>query len=142
MIQNVYIASPFFNEREIKNIEYAEKVLESKGIGYFSPMRHQASGTPGTPEWAEKLFKLDVDAINKADAVVLMYYGNYSDSGTAWECGYAYSVGKPVVVVHVDRESDSNLMIHCGCATNVYLDEFEGFDFGKMPVYRYEGKMY
>lgn len=141
-INNIYLASPFFNDTEVKNIEYVESVLEDKGLAYFSPMRHSVDGKPGTPEWAHKVFNVDKGEIEKADAVVALYYGNTSDSGTAWECGYAYSIGKPVVLVHIDRDGDSNLMMHCGCWTNIYLDELKDYNFETMPVYEYEGKMF
>ena len=140
---NIYLAGPFFNETEIKNIEYAEQVLKQKGFSYFSPMRHEErSEEPGTPAWARKLFEMDKAEIEKSDIVVALYYGSNSDSGTAWECGYAYAIGRPVVLVHVNREADSNLMLHCGCRTNTYLDELEQFDFDAMPLQEFEGKMY
>ena len=139
----IYLAGPFFNETEIRNIEYAEKILEQKGIPYFSPMRHEErTEEPGTPAWARKLFEMDRDEIQKADAVLAIYYGNNSDTGTAWECGYAAGIGKPVLLVHVQRDGDSNLMMHCGCQTNLYLDELAALDFEKIPVREYEGKMF
>ena len=140
-VQSVYLASPFFNETEIENVEYVEKILEDNGMTYFSPMRHEAEGEPGTPEWAENIFQMDVEEIQKADAVVVLNYGSYSDSGTAWECGYAVGIGKPVVLVHVNRDGDSNLMMHCGSTTNIYLDELKDFDFETMPFFDYQGKM-
>jgi hypothetical protein len=55
-------------------------------------MRHEERDeTPGSPEWARKLFEMDRQAIDECDAVLTLYYGNYSDTGTAWECGYAPS---------------------------------------------------
>ena len=138
----IYIAGPFFNEAEIENIEYAERILTEKGIEFFSPMRHEErTEEPGTPAWARKLFEMDRKAIHAADALLVMYYGNYSDTGTAWECGYAYAIGKPVIIVHVSVEDISNLMIHCGCHTNIKLEELEEYDFKAMPVYEYEGRM-
>ena len=138
----IYLAGPFFNDEEVKNIEYAESVLEEKGYSFFSPMRHTVDAEFGTTEWAEKIFEMDVEKKKKADTVVLMYYGSNSDSGTAWECGYAYSIGKPIVVVHINRYGDSNLMIHCGSTTNIYLENLADYDFEEMPVYEYEGQMF
>ncbi len=139
---NIYLAGPFFNETEIRNVEYAERVLAARGLEVFSPMRHEErSEEPGTPAWARKLFEMDRAAIDEADALVVLYYGNYSDTGTAWECGYAYAKGKPIVLVHADGDADSNLMMHCGCRTNIRLDGLETFDFETMPVYDYIGRM-
>jgi nucleoside 2-deoxyribosyltransferase len=43
--------------------------------------------------------KRDLDA---ADAVVAIMDGPDPDSGTAWECGYAYALGKPTVLLRTD----------------------------------------
>ena len=76
-----------------------------------------------------------VSGSDRTDAVI-----GYSDSGTAWECGYAYGTNTPVVVVHLGE--DSNLMIHEGCHTNITLDDLKIYDFNKMPHKPYEGKMF
>lgn len=137
----IYIAGPFFNETEIRNIEYAEQILTEKGISFFSPMRHEERDElPGSSAWARKLFEMDRQAIEECDTVLTLYYGNYSDTGTAWECGYAYAKGKPVILVHAGGE-DSNLMMHCGCHTNITLPELRTYDFDAMPVCEYTGKM-
>ena len=141
-VKHVYLAGPFFNETEIKNIERVEEILTKKGITFFSPMRHSVDGEVGSNEWAEKVFEMDLEEIAGADAVVAVYDGNYSDSGTSWECGYAYGKGIPVILVHVDEDGDSNLMLHIGCTSNVNLDDLEDYDFDSMPEYEYEGKMF
>ena len=139
--KRVYLAAPFFNDTEVKNVEYVENVLSEKGLSYFSPMRRENKGEPGTKEWAYDIYEADITEIKNADVVVVLSYGNYDDSGTSWECGYAVGIGKPVVLVHIDRNGDSNLMMHCGGLTNIYLDELADYDFDSMPVYEYTGKM-
>ncbi|MBR3305514.1 MAG: nucleoside 2-deoxyribosyltransferase [Christensenellaceae bacterium] len=141
-VKRIYLAGPFFNDEEIKNIEYAEAVLKGKGLSFFSPMRHKADGKPGTPDWAGNVFVMDRNEIDRADAVIALYYGNTGDTGTAWECGYASAIGKPVVLVHVYRDADSNIMMHCGCTTNIYIEDLKDFDLDLMPVYEYTGKMF
>ena len=138
----IYLAGPFFNETEVRNIEYAEQVLKEKGLDFFSPLRHEErTEKPGTSAWAHKLFEMDRAAIEDADALVVLYYGNYSDTGTAWECGYAFAKGKPVILVYVDADADSNLMMHCGCRANISLQDLKDYDFDTMPRSEYEGKM-
>ena len=137
----IYLAGPFFNDEELKNVELAESVLEKKGYQFFSPRRQSYDSEPGTKEWAYDIFETDRSQIENADVVVALYYGNDSDSGTAWECGYAAAIGKPIVLVHAKRDGDSNLMMHCGATTNIYLDQLADFDFEAMPVYEYEGTM-
>lgn len=137
----VYIAGPFFNEAEIAAVEYAERVLTQKGYEFFSPMRHTVDAEVGTVEWAQKVFAMDRENLDKADVVVLLYYGNYSDTGTAWECGYAYARGTPVILVHVDGD-DSNLMLHVSSTSNIALKDLETYDFETLPRYEFEGKMF
>ena len=141
-IQRIYLAGPFFSETEIKKTEYAEKVLEKRGFTFFSPMRHKVDAKPGTMEWSDQIFAMDKDEIHNADAVVALYYGGYSDSGTAWECGYAAAIGKPVILVHADRESNANVMLISGSTTNIYLEDLETYDFETLPAYGYQGKMF
>ena len=105
-------------------------------------MRHSVDAENGTLDWAYKIFEMDQSEIQKADAVVAVYYGSDSDSGTAWECGYAAAIGKPVILVHANSDGDSNLMMHCGAATNIYLEDLSSYDFNIMPVFEYNGKMY
>ena len=92
-------------------------------------------------QMTHKLFEMDRAAIEDADALVVLYYGNYSDTGTAWECGYAFAKGKPVILVYVDADADSNLMMHCGCRANISLQDLKDYDFDTMPRSEYEGKM-
>ena len=141
-VRSIYLAGPFFNAAEIGMVEYAEDVLAKRGFSFFSPMRHETAARVGTVEWAKQTFAMDRDAIEKADAVVALYHGSNGDTGTAWECGYAAAIGKPVVLVHTSRDGDSNLMMHCGCTTNIYLEDLAAFDFDTMPRLEYEGKMF
>ena len=142
-ISRIYLAGPFFNETEIKNIEYVEKLLAKKGLSFFSPMRAEFKGFEiGTPDWANAVFKADCEQIRASDAVLALYYGSNGDTGTAWECGYAYSICKPVILVHVKREGDANIMMHCSSYTNIFLEDLESLDFENIPVIEYKGKMF
>lgn len=138
----IYLASPFFNETELKNVEKAEEILFKRGFEVFSPRLNEVRSEEniGSPLWSIETFMNDRRFIDWADAVVMLYYGNYSDSGTAWECGYAFGTNTPVVAVHLGE--DSNLMIHESCHTNISFDELSTYDFNKMPRKPYSGKMF
>ena len=142
MIRKIYLASPFFNDQEVECLDRAEQILRKRGYEVFSPREHNLpEETTGTASWSRKTFQVDRKGIDQADCVVLLYWGNYSDSGTAWECGYAYAIGKPVVVVQLGESS--NLMVHEGSHTNLNgVEELEAYDFETMPVLKYTGKMY
>ncbi len=138
----VYLASPFFNEKEIEVLEKVEKILKKKGLRVFSPREHQFGHIHevGSSAWSLATFNNDKKFIDCSDIVVCIYHGNYSDSGTAWEVGYAYGTQKPVVVVHVGDAS--NLMIHEGSHANVTIEELKDYDFEELPSNQYTGKMF
>ena len=142
MIRKIYLASPFFNDRETGCLERAEQILRKRGYEVFSPREHNLPDEiAGTASWSRRTFQVDREGIEGADCIVLLYWGNYSDSGTAWECGYAYAIGKPVLVVQLGESS--NLMVHEGSHTNLNgVEELEAYDFETMPVLKYTGKMY
>lgn len=137
----IYLASPFFCEEELSNVERVEKILLDRGFDVFSPRLHEVrtDRTINTAFWSKQTFESDRRAIDDSDAIVMLYYGSVSDSGTAWECGYAYAKGKPTVVVHFG--TCSNLMVHEGCRANISLDELYSYDFEKMPPKAYSGEM-
>jgi len=140
-VKHVYIASPFFNDVEYDNVGYVESILEKRGLSYFSPMRHDVDAEAGSLDWAYKTFEVDRTEILKADAVVAIYYGSEGDTGTAWECGFAIGNGIPVILVHVDMENGSNLMVNCGSTTNITLADLTTYDFDNLPVFEFDGAM-
>lgn len=136
----IYLASPFFNEKELVYVSGAEETLRKRGFEVFSPREHEVRGEEvGSRKWSEMTFESDRVAIDACDVMVMLYHGGYSDSGTSWECGYAYGTGKKVVVVQLG--SDSNLMVHEGSHANIAFDELESYDFEKLPVKTYSGNM-
>lgn len=68
------------------------------------------------------LFSENIDAISQADVVLAVLDGADSDSGTCWECGYAYGLGRPVIGLRTDIRKGGdeprhgvNLMLSYGC---------------------------
>lgn len=136
----IYLASPFFNEEELNNVKAAEEILRKRGFTLFSPRENEVrEGVPFSSAWSAETFRNDRRFLDWADAVVMLYYGAYSDSGTAWECGYAYATHKPVIVVHFGEKS--NLMVHEGCHANITLAELAEYDFETMPHKKWTGDM-
>ena len=110
----VYLASPFFNETEINVYEKVIALLrEEKDIDLFVPREHTIPNGWEMPnhQWAENVFAVGLLALQKAEVVVVINHGMYSDSGTAWECGYAYALGKKVVNVCVGCDKAFSLMM-------------------------------
>ena len=97
----IYLASPFFNINEILMYECAIENLRAKGYDVYVPREHaiEDAWQMSNKTWAGYVFDEDVRAINECDVVLVMNHGMYSDSGTAWEAGYAMAAGKKVIQI-------------------------------------------
>lgn len=129
----VYLAAPLFTQAEWQwNQAFAHR-LEAFGLRVFLP---QAKAEPMLKRQAKfnpkKLFDANVKGIETANVIVAILDQPDPDSGTCWECGYAYKLGKPVLGVRTDirqlsdaPKSSTNLMLDCSC-----------YDFLKVPTAR------
>ena len=126
----VYLASPFFNEKENEVYKSVIKSLRNDRHKVFVPKEHTIPNAWDLPNavWGESVFAVDILGIQKCDVVVVLNFGMYSDSGTAWECGYAYALGKKVVNVLCSDDNTYSLMMLNGCNTYVKIDNiFENY---------------
>jgi nucleoside 2-deoxyribosyltransferase len=116
----IYLAGPLFSlaEREFnrslaRSLRDWPSDSEIKDYEVFLPQEHPQGQAP-----AGEIFDHDKQAIENADVVVANMDGPDPDSGTSWECGYAYGIGKPVIAFRTDvrpnEEADKmpfNLML-------------------------------
>ena len=128
----IYLAGPFFNDRERENIEKVRDILRGKNLDVFVPMEHKFEDDDkmANDVWGKMVFELDRDAIFDCDALVCIYDGMYSDSGTAWEIGFAKALNKKIVVVHADYVGVASLMINNSADFNINgIESLKDFDF-------------
>ena len=91
----LYFAGPLFSAAERAwNAEVAAG-LRDAGHQVFMPQEQEPA------QDAAGIFVTDLGGIEWAEAVVAIMDGPDPDSGTAWECGYAYGK-KPVILVRTD----------------------------------------
>jgi len=133
-----YVASPLFTVAQKIRIK---KVVDALRWYHdvYSPMEHQIPNAWELPndEWAREVFKNDIEALDNADAVVVIYDGLYSDSGTAWEIGYAYAKNKQIFVIVADEKEMQSLMVF-GSASHLFtIDNFIKFAENNKPPYLY-----
>ena len=120
----LYIAGPLFTQAERRwNRELAAALrLLDPSLELFLP-QDEAVAEDDVPNFS-KIFEICLRGIDNADIVVGILDGPDSDSGTCFECGYAYARGKPVVGVRTDlRNSEDrglNAMLSRAC-TQVLL---------------------
>ena len=93
----LYLAGPLFTVAERTfNAELA-RFLESRGFEVWLPQENEPRRNT-----AKTIFQMDVAALEAADLIVACMDGADPDSGTAWECGYAYAKAKPIVCYRTD----------------------------------------
>ncbi len=96
---NLYLAGPLFTQAERAwNVRLAA-LLTGAGHSVFLP---QAEGQAIARLGADAVFRVDVDGVRSADAVVAILDGADPDSGTSFECGMAFALGIPIVAVRTD----------------------------------------
>ena len=140
-MKKIYLASPLFTEYERKKVQSVASLLRASGFEVYVPMEHQIEDGWSYPNatWGRMVFEEDVKAIRECDQVVCIYYGLYSDSGTAWECGYAYAKGKPIhqLLYGFDKDKVFSLMMVNGCSS---WDFMENFIFDRNDTFQIEQK--
>lgn len=101
----VYLASPFFNPRQVEKLHIVEKLLETDlKLKVYSPSRDGIKLDIKTSTYEDRLatFNDNVKNIDNADIVVAIV--DELDTGTLWEVGYAKQNSKPIFVLTLDQE--------------------------------------
>ena len=128
MSEYVYVAGPLFDEGERWWIEEVERVVVATGRTTFLPHR---DNPPKTAENVAEIFANDRAAIDRCALMVASLNGVITDDGTAWEIGYAFARGVPIIGLHTDwrrrfEHEVVNLMIECSVDRVVHsLDELD-----------------
>ena len=125
-----YLAAPFGTPGSIRreNAMRAKEALEKNGYDVCAPWEYKIPHDWDYPnhEWGLMVFTNDVYAIDHSDMVVVLSYGREdTTSGTNWEAGYAFGVGKKVIVVECGDSAVMSLMVSNGCYSRIAsLDDF------------------
>lgn len=125
-MKKIYLASPFFSEDELKIYKEVISILRKhENVEVFVPMEHEIPNAFDVPnaKWGYEVFNIDKEAIDNSDIVIVLNFGMYSDSGTAWEAGYAFAKGKDVYHVLCGNGEYSLMMIN-GTGKIITLDDF------------------
>jgi nucleoside 2-deoxyribosyltransferase len=126
----IYLASPFFNEAEIEVYRRVITALRAEGYQVYVPQEHaiENAWSLSNEDWAQQVFVEDLYALDSCEVVMVLNFGMYSDSGTAWEAGYAFAKGKTVVQVLCGGENATySLMMMNGCSNIVELPQVAHF---------------
>jgi nucleoside 2-deoxyribosyltransferase len=88
----IYLAGPLFTTSEQEFNRRLRELLEKAGHQVWLPQEHEPRERS-----ARTIFDTDVAGLDASQVVVANLDGPDPDSGTCWECGYAY--GKKLIIV-------------------------------------------
>jgi nucleoside 2-deoxyribosyltransferase/predicted secreted protein len=98
----VYLAAPLFSEAERSYNSLLAGLMRKNLFEVYLPQdAGDDSAVRGKSEH-KRLFSKNKKVLEQADIVVSIIDGADADSGTAWEMGYAYALGKPVFSLRTD----------------------------------------
>src|SRR5262249_23232347 len=95
----IYLAGPLFTTAERAFNSRLRDLLEGFGYEVWLPQDHEPR-----EKLARQIFLADVAGLDASDVVVANMDGPDPDSGTCWECGYAFGK-KPIIVYRTDFRS-------------------------------------
>jgi len=126
----VYLAAPLFAQHErIWNRRLAARLERALGCTVTLPQDIVADDGAGDAERFAQIFRQCLAGVREADVVVAVLDGADADSGTAFEVGYAYALGKTVVGVRTDyreqQEQGTNLMLARSCEAVVRCEPLD-----------------
>jgi nucleoside 2-deoxyribosyltransferase len=91
------MAGPLFTTAEQDFNRALAKALRDKGHEVFLPQENEQDVAD-----LGKIFRSDVAGVNWAQLVLGNIDGADADSGTCWELGYGYAMGKHIMVYRTD----------------------------------------
>jgi nucleoside 2-deoxyribosyltransferase len=114
-MRTVYLAAPLFSEAELDFNRKLRDEIKNSGFNVFLP-QEDSNNVKDRDDRQMIIFSKNETAIKNSDIIVAVVDGADVDSGTAWEIGYAYALGKPILGLRTDFrtlgiEGTVNLMI-------------------------------
>ena len=120
---STYLAAPFFTQAQWQwNRRLGQALFINHSINVMLPQTLVMPMLSGaTPCNAKELYTANIVNLVNCDVVIAVLDGPDVDSGTAFECGYALAVGKPIIGLRTDiraggddpRASINLMLAHC-----------------------------
>lgn len=134
----IYLASSLQKDRR-DEMRSAKEILISKGHEVYNPVEHKVHNDWDypNPEWGLMVFQSDLIAIKEADVVVVLSHGREeSTAGVDWEAGFAFGIGKKVIIVEMTDKPMSLMVANGRYATVKGLSGLLKYDWENMPPCR------
>ena len=103
----VYIAGPLCLEKEREFLEKIDSMCKKLGLKTFLPHRECGLWKEGAN--IKKIAKGDLEGFNGCDFLIANLNGFNIGAGTAWEMGYAFAKGIPVIAIKTDRKKEDSI---------------------------------
>jgi nucleoside 2-deoxyribosyltransferase/predicted secreted protein len=124
----IYLAAPLFSEAEKTFNLQLHSLLTDHFFEVYLPQLVGDDTHTRNRKVHRQIFKKHLQALQRADRVVAVIDGADADSGTAWEMGYAFGIGKEVIAIRTDfrrvgLHEQVNLMLEQSSAVVGMTDE-------------------
>lgn len=122
----IYLAAPLFTQAErLWNKSLAEHISTAiPDVEIILPQVEAVNFIKGNVINFEGIVKNCIQSLEKADVITAILDGSDTDSGTSWECGYAYARGKRIIGVRTDlrgsEDEGLNAMLRRTCEIVIY----------------------
>ena len=136
----LYVAASLSEDKRPFMYDAVEK-LRKLGHNVYAPVEHVVENAWDWPnnEWGLQVFRNDVNAIKDADFVIVLTWGRLdTSSGTTWEQGFAYGIGKKVILAEMDDSVQSLMVANGRFATVKGIDGLCSYDFNDPKPLRTE----
>jgi nucleoside 2-deoxyribosyltransferase len=125
----LYFAAPLFTQAEWQWNSQLRDELVKLGLEVTLPQDREVPMLSGSERFnSEALFLDNIRGIEEADVLLAVLDQADPDSGTCWECGYAYKLGRPIIglqtdlrIIGDDPEASTNLMLSRSCRTLIRI---------------------
>lgn len=115
----IYIASPFFNEKQLQVVKLIEDALRKEQIEFFSPRLEGGSLKDMSPEErknvSKEIYYMNLDAIESAHIMISII--DDFDPGTMFELGYAAGIipetGICIITYSAEKHGLNVMLAHC-----------------------------
>lgn len=119
----IYFAAPLFTQAErMWNRKLTETLLKkTSAIEVFLPQEETKKAMTENGVDFKKMQEICLKGIDACDHVLAILDGSDSDSGTCFECGYGYALGKKIIGVRTDirtgEDQGLNAMLNQSCSS-------------------------
>jgi nucleoside 2-deoxyribosyltransferase len=138
-VKKIYIAGPDVFEKNSIEIgkEYC-KLCEKYGFIGLYPLDNVIDFNQNKQKIAQDIFIANKNLIQECDIVVAnlnSFRGKESDSGTVWECGYGFALGKKVYGYlsreenYINQFAKDEIILEDGIAYDLDGKVIEDFDY-------------